>query len=221
MTLSLLTVAGSHAYGTSRPGSDTDYRGVYLEPLDRVLSLSAPPQTFDRKDPDVTLYELAHFCKLAANANPTVLEVLWSPVVHEDEMGRALRDHRQMFLSRRARKTYGGYAVAQLRKAQAGTGGTRGVAHLKREKFFLHTLRLLHAGTHLLRTGAVRVEVEDPEGLWDLARRPVDVIVREAERLLAELDAAARQSPLPEHPNERVIDAFVYNARLRAVGIAR
>ena len=32
-------VSGSHAYGTERPDSDMDYRGVFIAPLDKAFEL--------------------------------------------------------------------------------------------------------------------------------------------------------------------------------------
>ena len=69
----LVSQTGSRAYGTQREDSDYDFKGVYVADNKRLFSLRPAAQTFDRQEPyDTTLFELAHFCKLAANANPTV-----------------------------------------------------------------------------------------------------------------------------------------------------
>lgn len=212
--LALLSLAGSHAYGTNHPDSDVDYRGVYVAPLERVLAIRAPAETFDRQVPDVTLYELRHFASLAARGNPTVLEVLWAPTIEMNMVGGKLKVRRQVFLSKRVVKTYGGYAMQQLAKARNGTGGSRGVAHLRREKFFLHTLRLLEAGTEILESGEVPVGVRDPDGLWERARGTIDQVETEAAVLFKALDVAAAKSDLPDHPDMDAIDALVYEIRM-------
>ncbi len=204
--LAILVRTGSHAYGTARPDSDDDYRGVYVAQTPDLLRLRRPAETFTRQSPDLTLHELSKFATLATAANPTVLEVLWAEPMHLSYAGHFLRDHRHLFLSRRVLKTYGGYAMQQIRRAQAGTGGSRGQAHLRREKFLLHTLRLMETGTEMLRTGDLRLRVADPEALWERARRPLADVVVEFAALDVEMRMAADQSPLPEHPDERRID---------------
>jgi hypothetical protein len=212
--LAIFVRTGSHAYGTERPDSDDDYRGVYLAPTSDLFRLRRPAESFDRQDPDVTLYELGKFAALAAAANPTALEILWAEPLHLSSAGAVLRAHRSVFLSRRALKTYGGYARQQLGRAQAGTGGSRGAAHLRREKFLLHTIRLAESGLHLLRTGEVQVRVPDPEGLWRRARAGLASVVDEFADLDERLAAACAASPLPEHPDLDAIDALLIALRL-------
>lgn len=211
--LAIVARVGSHAYGTARPDSDDDYRGVYLAPTVDLFRLSRPAETFAREDPDVALHELSKFARLAAAGNPTVLETLWAEPLHLSDAGATLREHRRVFLSRRVMKTYGGYATQQIRRAQAGTGGSRGSAHLRREKFLLHTLRLMETAIDLLRTGELRLRVHDPARLWERARRPLDETVAEFDTLNVQLRRAAESSPLPEHPDEALIDALLIELR--------
>lgn len=212
--IALVTLSGSRAYGTNRPGSDLDLAGVYVAPTRDVLSLQGAKKTHKLPDRDATFHEMSHFCKLAAAANPTILEVLWSPVLVMGEHGKRLRATRQAFLSKRVVNTYGGYAVSQLRKAEAGTGGARGVEHFKREKFLMHTLRLLDTGIAVLRTGEVPVQVPDPDALWERARRTFAEVRVEAEGLLLTLDKEAATSRLPEEPAWGAINRMIYDIRL-------
>jgi predicted nucleotidyltransferase len=202
----LVALTGSYAYGLQRPESDVDFRGVYACSARDMLSLRPPPETVDRQHPDVTLHELRKFCRLAAAANPTVLEVLWAPMVLRTPAGDALVHHRRMFLSRRARQTYGGYARQQLIKAQRGSGGSRGVEHFKREKFLVHLLRLMDAGLHLLEHGEVMVRVPDPDGLRARAAAPLDEIAAHVAVMERAMDEALGSSPLPEHPDLDAVD---------------
>ncbi len=211
--LAIFARTGSHAYGTERPDSDDDYRGVYLAPTSDLFRLRRPAESFDRQDPDVTLYELGKFAALAAAANPTALEILWAEPLHLSPAGAYLRGHRDVFLSRRALKTYGGYAHQQLGRAIKGTGGSRGTAHLRREKFLLHTIRLADAGLHLLRTGEVQVRVPDPDELWRRARAGLAAVADEFADLDARLADAAADSPLPEHPDPDSIDRLLIALR--------
>jgi hypothetical protein len=214
--LAIFARCGSHAYGTNRPDSDDDYRGVYLAPTIDLFRLRRPAESFTRQDPDIALYELGKFASLAAAANPTVLEILWAEPLHASLAGRLLREHRDIFLSRRAMNTYGGYAQQQLKRALNGTGGSRGVAHLRREKFLLHTLRLAEAGLHLLTTGDVQVRVPDPAGLWERANQGLESVAAEFSDLDERLAQASACSPLPEHPDLDAIDDLLIDLRQRA-----
>jgi predicted nucleotidyltransferase len=211
--LALLCRTGSHAYGTQRPDSDDDYRGVFIAPRRDLFRLKQPSYTFDRQDPDVTLHELAVFARLAAACNPTILEVLWIDPLHASSLGRELVANRHLFLSLRAHDTYGGYARQQLERARKGTGGSRGQAHYRREKFLLHTIRLMEAGIHLLRTGEVQVRVPDPDALWARARQPLHTIVGQFVGLDAQLADAVAHSPLPSQPDWAAIDTLLIRLR--------
>lgn len=210
----LVTLGGSRAYGTDRPGSDLDLSGVYIAPLTEVLGLSPPSKAHRFADRDVTFFELAHFCKLAAAANPTILEMLWGPRLIETLHGAMLFVRRDLFLSRRVRHTYGGYAIQQLRKAKKGSGGSRGRGHFEREKFLMHTLRLAEAGLHAVRTGEIMVQVPDPEGLWARARRPVDDVEADVMGIVSQMDESIETSPLPPGPDVDQINALLYEIRM-------
>src|SRR5689334_6384272 len=70
---------GSHAYGTSRPTSDLDLRGVAIPPRAYLLgSLRRFEQAEQKGDPDVVIFALAKFMGLAAECNPNVLEILYT-----------------------------------------------------------------------------------------------------------------------------------------------
>lgn len=112
---------GSRAYGTQRPDSDYDYRGVACAPhgyRDGFLH-TFNQATFKAPDPDATIFELRKFMFLASNCNPGAFEVLFvedANVLSEQPAGRILREHRDMFLSQKALHTFRGYAMSQLKR---------------------------------------------------------------------------------------------------------
>lgn len=212
----LIVLSGSRAYGTDHAESDWDYRGIFIEPTDRLLTLEPRRENYDCSDPDVTLFEVEKFCRLAAAANPSVLEQLWAPedcIIVRSGDARRLWHIRDAFMSQRIFKTFGGYARQQLEKAKRGTGGSRGVKHLKREKFRLHTYRLMQAGIEALRTGVVPVRVDDPELLWSLARRPLETLEEQFVNMDRQLNAALRATNLPPEPDMKVINETLLDIR--------
>ncbi len=128
----LIGLAGSHGYGLSRPESDLDYRGVFIAGKSYYLGLdkveqkdtgwSSEPGLFEflNDEKDTVIYELKKFVQLLAGANPNILELLWLkqyPV--KTAVGAYLIEHRQMFLSKRVKHTYSGYAFAQIKKIES------------------------------------------------------------------------------------------------------
>jgi hypothetical protein len=113
---------GSHAYGTNGPRSDLDLRGVAIPPREYLLGyLRRFEQAEQKGDPDVVIFALSKFMALAADCNPNVLEILYTdPSDHLGctPLGERLLAARGLFLSRKARHTFSGYAVAQLKRIE-------------------------------------------------------------------------------------------------------
>lgn len=115
---------GSHAYGTSLPTSDIDLRGAAIPPRSHVTGFA---YTFEQNESkvyggapvDQVIYSLRKFMNLAADCNPNVLEVLFvedSDIVSTTAEGRILRDNRELFLSKKVKHTFTGYAISQLKR---------------------------------------------------------------------------------------------------------
>jgi hypothetical protein len=114
----LATQAGSHAYGTNIEGSDEDYRGVAIAPREYYLGFVKTFEQAEQREPyDSVIYELRKFMRLAADCNPSILELLFvddSSVIFANEAGCTLRDNASLFLSKKAQYTFTGYAISQL-----------------------------------------------------------------------------------------------------------
>jgi predicted nucleotidyltransferase len=116
----LLTTGGSHAYGTNVETSDLDIRGVAIEREKEILGLSNFEQV-DNKTTDTTIYSFRKIINLLLNCNPNVIEMLGTKDEHLfilSEEGKLLRDNVDLFLSKKALNSFGGYATAQLRRLQ-------------------------------------------------------------------------------------------------------
>jgi predicted nucleotidyltransferase len=117
-----LCTHGSHAYGTSLPTSDHDYRGVAIAPREFYLGgLHRFEQAVCNK-PDLTIFDLKKFIGLASQCNPNVIEILF--VDESDRLqlslaGQRLLEMRDMFLTRRVKHTFSGYAASQMKRIDA------------------------------------------------------------------------------------------------------
>jgi len=131
----LLAKVGSHAYGTNTPQSDIDIKGVCIAPLEYYLGFKEFQQKdggwVDTNDPpsgkfpilegikDCCIYDLKKFLQLAANNNPTLLEMLWlNEYEYLTPIGEELIAYKSHFLSTKIKHTYSGYSYAQLRKVE-------------------------------------------------------------------------------------------------------
>jgi predicted nucleotidyltransferase len=125
-----VTLAGSRAHGTARPESDVDLRGVAIAPLEQRLSYRESFEQYEGPLPpelggehgvrvEATVFDVAKLFRLAVDANPNALEVLFaSPQdwLHTSPAWQRLHAARHLFLSRKVEQTYAGYALAQLKR---------------------------------------------------------------------------------------------------------
>lgn len=137
-----LTAHGSHAYGTNVEGSDFDFKGVTCAPMDYSTGFT---DRFEQAEGcfgefDGAIFDVRKFIHLAAQCNPSVLEILWAdpstwifngPEVTMDvgfvprqgnyvfpTCWEAIYEARWDFLSQEVKARYSGYAVSQARKLE-------------------------------------------------------------------------------------------------------
>ena len=113
-------LGGSYAYGTNNENSDIDFRGVTLNLPSDLLGLTEFEQ-YEDTNTDTVIYSFNKMVKLLLECNPNTIELLGlddSQYLIKTELGQKLLDNRQLFLSKRAAKSFGGYANAQLRRLQ-------------------------------------------------------------------------------------------------------
>lgn len=212
------TISGAHLYGFPSPDSDFDLRGCHMLPVREVIGLMPAQETVELAtvqpgwELDLVTHDLKKFFTLLLRKNGYVLEQLFSPlVVATTEAHEELKRIAERCITRHHHHHYRGFAHTQWRlfaKEQP-----------RRVKPLLYVYRVLLTGIHLMRTGEVEANLVR---LNDEAKLPYidELIARklagpeqgaveglewdfhqsEFERLLAELETAHQQSPLPEHP---------------------
>lgn len=202
----LLTRTGSHAYGTSVPGSDADFRGVAIAPLRYYLGFA---QGFERfvfdGQAEGEIEDIRVFMRAACNGEPQVLAALFCDerdVVLATEAGRALRAARDRFLSRRMAKPFAGHARSIVTRWSKGQPVT--------PKDAATAVRLVRMLAEILVAGKVCIRRHDAAELLAIrhAAQSVEGALREAADGLAYVDAWVASSPLPEQPDREWLDAF-------------
>jgi hypothetical protein len=116
----LIVIRGSQAYGTSLPTSDTDYAGVYIQSKADIYGTRYREQINDDKN-DTVFYELRRFLELVATNNPTIMELLNTPedcIIYKHPLFDLILEQRDLFITKNCAKSFGGYAIQQIKKAK-------------------------------------------------------------------------------------------------------
>jgi predicted nucleotidyltransferase len=228
------TVSGAHLYGFPSPDSDYDLRGCHVLPVREVVGLDGGRETVELLaaaggfELDLVTHDAKKFFGLLLKKNGYVLEQVFSPlVVHTTPEHAELKAIAAGCVTRHHSHHYFGFAETQWRLFDK--------ERPRRVKPLLYVYRVLLTGIHLMRTGEVEANLLR---LNADARLPhvADLIARklagpeqsavgdadvefhrtEYERLRAELDAAHRDSKLPEAPTARpALNDLLVRLRLR------
>lgn len=113
-------IAGSKAYGLDLPTSDTDIRGIYLQPNEFLLGNGYCEQVNNTSN-DIVYYELNRFINLLVQNNPNIIEELFVPkdkVLFISPKMIPLYENRMKFLTKKCKLTFGGYSISQIKKAR-------------------------------------------------------------------------------------------------------
>ena len=120
----LLTLGGSKAYGTNidtpEHTSDTDIRGIALNSPKEIL-LRKDFEQVTETNTDTVIYSFNKIIQLLSNTNPNTIEMLGchpDQYIYLSTVGRDLINNSDMFLSKIAVHTFGGYANSQLRRLE-------------------------------------------------------------------------------------------------------
>ncbi|NME71898.1 DNA polymerase beta superfamily protein [Flammeovirga aprica] len=111
-------ISGSRAYGLATEHSDTDIKGVFILPKEMYYTNQYIPQVSNETN-DIVFYELGRFVELLSLNNPNILELLYTPSSKVLFKHPYLSDLKpSIFLSKLCEKTFGNYALSQVKKAK-------------------------------------------------------------------------------------------------------
>lgn len=223
-------VGGSWSYGTSRPESDVDLRGVFIHPTDKFLSYKRPADDSQQyvgwaysiaeangfpstnvEEHDTHFFSLQKFLHLAAKCNPNVMDLLFMPedcVLYTTTAWVRIQDMREKFLSQKIVSPLIGFAASQVKLVRKYTREDGSKDH-RRGKAIMHGYRLMHMGLTFVNEGRYVVR-QDTDFLNEMrgSEMSVEEFEVEMERLASEIKEAAKESPLPEEPDYEAIDAL-------------
>lgn len=236
-------VVGSTVHGTNVGAQDDrDEMALAIEPAHYVIGMRHWETTVQRTQPDgvksgpgdldLVIHSLRKYCRLAAKGNPTMQLPLFLPedsIVECNELGRELIAKRSMFLSRECGKAFLGYMIAQKARLMGEQGGRHGSRPELIEKYGFdtkyagHIIRLGYQGVELMTTGHLSLPMSPQHREDVLAVRTGQWTFERTLSRAGELERDLRDSldtgPLPDHPDEDAINAFLQDAYLRAWGV--
>lgn len=212
-----MTVHGSRSYGLNNEDSDWDYRGFYMPHIKLLLGYGSDQssRSYKHDNVDTVAWDIRHFFNLASSANPNVLETLYtrdSDVVQCGRYGNAVRRHRQAFLSKKVRDSFGGYAVSQLKKVR-----TANWEDPRTLKDAMHLMRLLYFGGQALINHELYVyQGFEPASPYFNNLKAIragefdrDFVISKAEEELARLDKSHKMSRLPDEPDHETLNRLL------------
>ena len=236
----LVVEVGSTAHGTGLPGrEDHDEIAIYVEPPEVIFGPGLPPRAAQIRtqpegvpsgpgDTDRSLYSLRHFLFLAASGNPSILMVLWAPVIQITPVGRSLRDIAPAFVGRHLIAKYRGYMKAQRDRLLGLRGGRHG--QLRHDetgvgfdtKYAMHAARLGYQGVELITTRALTLPIEGVAGDWlrdvRAGRFDLDTVVARIDELDIALTELGSDASIPEGPDRSAIATWSASAHREAWG---
>ena len=110
-------IHGSTAYGLNTLESDIDKKGIFIPDLEYYFGMKHIDQ--QEYGADEVIYALKKFITLARDCNPNIIEVLFceeEDILFINDYGRILRNNRDLFISRKAKFTFSGYAMSQMKR---------------------------------------------------------------------------------------------------------
>lgn len=226
--LVMLTVGGSHAYGTNVEASDLDIRGCALNSATDILGLSNFEQVVSNET-DTTIYSFNKLISLLVNCNPNTIEILGCKPEHYlqlSSVGEELINNRKMFLSQRALKSFGGYATQQLRRLENALTHDKDVPIEQRQRHILSALSRAFDSfneTHIkVKGGNVDLSFSDSDAHELIANINLkDYPVKEFDSLLNTLAPIARTYDKLNHRNRKKDDNHLNKHAMHLIRLYR
>lgn len=160
-------LVGSRAHGLHTESSDWDWRGVYVAPTSRLLSLgvTVKQNKWIEGEVDDTSYEIGKFLFLATKSNPSILEIFASPEysILSPIGEKMLELFPHVWSAKGVRDAFKGYSKNQQKKfLDDNTPDER------RWKYAVAYLRVLQLGIDLLGTGKMNMCIKGTSFADDL-----------------------------------------------------
>jgi len=217
--IAYLTYSGSIAYGTNTETSDVDIRGFYQESIgDIITSKSKDTITFSSED--TVVYSLRKFIHLCKNANPNVLELLGTKdehVIFMNDVGKMIRDNRELFFSKKICNAFGGYATAQLRRLQNALAHDAYDEEEKREHILKSIRQMIQTNEEVysLNGGQFNIYIDGDEIKLDVSAKGLPL--RKFNAVSSDVTNMLKNYDKLNHRNRKKDDAHLYKHAMHLI----
>ena len=222
MNIILEGVVGSTMYGLATKDSDVDMMGIFLVPTTSILGIKKVQESIVTTKPDRAYHELGKFVRLAMQANPTILELLYLPeYTILTKEGKLLVENRDMFLSKKVFFAFGGYAYSQAKKLEKRGDSFSSKTKKRYRKHARHCFRLLQEGKQLLETGTMDIRVKNRDEIFKIGELPPNELITKFTEEYAQFKEV--KSMLLDEPDYNRIDSILLKIRVNnlAKGLSR
>lgn len=141
-----LHISGSKLYGTDLPSSDTDYRGIFVPPLEALITKTDIEQWTSstgnkssknsENDVDISLWSIHKFIKLLQVGDTNAFDTLFAYKTHAELLREPLMDklydQRELYYPESLRSFFG-YALGQVKKYSVKGDKLRDVQVIKKQ----------------------------------------------------------------------------------------
>lgn len=123
-------ISGSQMYGTNRPDSDVDHKGIFILPDEDFSDLNYTPDWEEvetgkfilenGKECEMKFYELRKFLQMLEKNNPNSLEIFDIPddcLIYKNPIIDAILLNHRKFITKKSFLSFSGYAMEQTAKA--------------------------------------------------------------------------------------------------------
>lgn len=173
-------------------------------------------------DLDLTVYSLKKYCRLAASGNPSLVMLLYSPVIESTWIGEELRAMHDAFASKVAGRKFLGYLHAQRLRLTGNLGQMRVTRtdlidkYGYDTKYAMHAARLGYQGMEYMRTGVLELPLPGYIRTYLMNIREGRTSFEDAIRWIDELEKDLKYkievSKLPDSPDYDRINKFLVRA---------
>jgi predicted nucleotidyltransferase len=234
---------GSIAHGmyikNTNPNSidDKDIMSICIPTIDYYFGLKSYGSRGTKEiffnEWDTVIYEFHKFISLLSKGNPNVLSILWLEDKHYiklTEIGKAIINNKDLFVSKEVYYSFVGYAKSQLHKMThqkfQGYMGAKRKQLVEQFGFDCknasHLIRLLRMAIEFLNDGRLIVErkhdatelLDIKKGEWSLEK-----VKKEAEHLFKLAEISFVQSKLPVKVDQEKINRFCTNLLTQHFGV--
>ncbi len=208
LDVQMLCYGGSISYGTNLPDkSDIDIRGFINDDPRNILLGKFSEKAFEDGDTDTGLHYCNRYIELLSNCNPNIIEQLGCKEEHylyKSELAQELIDNSDKFLSKRAVRSFSGYAYSQLSRLENAISNS-GVDKIKKaeqtKRTLDHMIPSFNEKYNLSEYGSIEIVQQDSSLLLNMNVNGMPI--GNVNTILSELKAASSTYDKLAHRNRK------------------